>query len=106
MTTNDETQQELSHDDLVTMAATYVNMSPYEEYAHQIITATVLADNAISDKYRSDLLRYLLKKHTLAELSVSELRQIAHFLDFAECELSADYVRLVMKLKQYKQDQA
>lgn len=101
MTTTPQ-QQQLSHDDLVVMAEAYMDMSPYKEYAHRLITQFVLSNDAISDKYRSMLLRYLLEKHTLTEMSENALYQIKHFLEFAEHELLVEYVQLVIKLKQCK----
>lgn len=99
-------QQQLSHDDLVVMAETYTDLSPYKEYAHHLVTQLVLSNKAISDNYRDMLLRYLLEKHTLTEMSENALYQLKHFLEFAEHELLVEYVRLVIKLKQCKQDQA
>lgn len=101
-----ETQQQLNHDDLVVMAEAYLDLSPYKESAHRLVTRLVLSNEAISDKYRDMLLRYLLAHHTLAEMPENALYQIKHFLVFAEHELLTEYVALAIKLKQCRQDQA
>lgn len=96
----------MEHEELIIAAETYIDLSPYKEYAHRLVTQLVLQNEAISDKYRDMLLRYLLEKHTLTEMSEAALYQLKHFLEFAEHELLVEYVRLALKLKQCKQDQS
>lgn len=96
----------MEHVELILTAEAYTDMSPYQEYAHRLVTQLVLQNEAISDKYRDMLLRYLLEKRTLTEMPENALYQIKHFLEFAEHELLTEYVALAIKLKQCKQDQA